>query len=338
MQKKMILLALAVVVVAGFFGYRHWQQQDGVNGGDTLTLYGNVDIRKVDLGFRVGGRITQILFEEGDKIHRGDRVAVLDRVPYENDVALAHAARDRAAAERDRLESGSRPQEIRQARARVAEHQATLLTLKEEHRRNSALVTQNVVSRQSFDNSLARRDAARARLESAREALALAEEGFRKEDIAAGQAQFAEAQARLESTRIRLADTVVFAPADGVLLTRVMEAGAIVAAGQTVATLSLNDPVWVRAYVPEPDLGRVWPGMPAEILTDSWPEQPYRGHVGFISPEAEFTPKNVETPRLRTDLVFRLRVIADNPDEGLRQGMPVTVKLDIRNPPRKGGG
>jgi HlyD family secretion protein len=122
-----------------------------------------------------------------------------------------------------------------------------------------------------------------------------------------------------------------------VLLTRIAEPGAIVAAGQTVATLSLNDPIWVRAYVPEPDLGKIWPGMPAEILTDSRPDRPYKGHVGFISPEAEFTPKNVETPRLRTDLVFRLRVVADNPDEGLRQGMPVTVTLDTSHaPPERG--
>ena len=199
-------------------------------------------------------------------------------------------------------------------------------------------MAQNVVSQQAFDNSLARRDAAQARLENAREALALAEEGFRKEDIAAGRAQFAEAEARLESARIRLADTAILAPSDGVLLTRVVEPGTILAAGQTVATLSLNDPVWVRAYVPEPDLGKIWPGMPAEILTDSRPDRPYQGHVGFISPEAEFTPKNVETPRLRTDLVFRVRVVADNPDEGLRQGMPVTVKLDIRNPPPRRGG
>jgi HlyD family secretion protein len=104
-----------------------------------------------------------------------------------------------------------------------------------------------------------------------------------------------------------------------------------------VATLSLNDPVWIRAYVPEPDLGKIWPGMPAEIFTDTRPEHPYKGQVGFISPEAEFTPKNVETPRLRTDLVFRLRVVADNPDEGLRQGMPVTVKLDTSQaPPERG--
>ncbi len=333
MKKKIILLGLTVAIVAGIFGYRHWHQGRQAQNGDNLILYGNVDIRKVDLGFRVAGRVEGVDFEEGDQVRRGDRVAVLDRVPYQNEVRLASAARDRAAADMARLEHGLRPQEIKRARAQVAEYEATLLTLKKEFLRREDLVAQNVVSRQSYDDIRARRDAARARLDMARETLALAEEGFRQEDIAAGQAQVAEAEARLEQARIRLADTEIFAPADGTLLTRVVEPGTIMAAGQTVAILSLNDPVWVRAYVPEPDLGKIWPGMPAEILTDSRPDQPYQGHVGFISPEAEFTPKNVETPRLRTDLVFRLRVIADNPDHGLRQGMPVTVVLDLRQPP-----
>jgi HlyD family secretion protein len=338
MKKKIILLVvLAVLVAAGVFGYRYWQANGKADTGHTLVLYGNVDIRKVDLGFRVGGRIASIAFEEGDAVHRGDQVAALDPVPYENEVALAMAAQDRAAAELSRLENGTRPQEIRQAHAQVTEAQASLVALEKDYQRSSVLVKDNAISKQAYDDIRARRDAARARLTSARETLALAQEGFREEDIAAGRSQFAEAQARLEQARIRLADTVVQAPADGVLLTRVTEPGAIAAAGQTVATLSLNDPVWVRAYVPEPDLGKIWPGMPAEILTDSRPDRPYKGQVGFISPEAEFTPKNVETPRLRTDLVFRLRVIADNPDEGLRQGMPVTVKLDTRNPPAQRG-
>lgn len=97
-------------------------------------------------------------------------------------------------------------------------------------------------------------------------------------------------------------------------------------------TLTLTTPVWVRTYVNEPDLGFVQPGMAAAVTTDSAPGRPYRGHVGFISPTAEFTPKAVETRELRTDLVYRLRVIVDNPDGGLRQGMPVTVRLALPGP------
>jgi HlyD family secretion protein len=140
MKKKVLLLGMVALVAAGIFGYRYWQQQRSVNGGDALTLYGNVDIRKVDLGFRVGGRIAQVAFEEGDKVRRGDRVAVLDQAPYENEVALARAARDRAAAERNRLERGSRPQEIRQARAQVAEYEASLRAYQEEFQRSRVLV------------------------------------------------------------------------------------------------------------------------------------------------------------------------------------------------------
>ena len=338
MKKKIIILVvLAAAIAGGVYGYRTWQRDQAAENGTEFTLYGNVDIRKVDLGFRVAGRLATLFFEEGDAVRPGQQVALLDRVPYENDVALAQAARDRADAELTRLLNGTRPQEIRQARARVTEAEASLKALEEQFQRNRALVKVNAISRQAFDDIQASRDAARARLTSSRAALTLALEGFRKEDIAAGRSQLAEAEARLEQARIRLGDTAIIAPADGVLLTRVVEPGAIVAAGQTVATLSLNHPVWIRAYVPEPELGKIWPGMPAQIYTDSRPDHPYRGHVGFISPEAEFTPKNVETPRLRTDLVFRLRVVTENPDEGLRQGMPVTVKLETQNPPPERG-
>ncbi|MBP5621753.1 MAG: HlyD family efflux transporter periplasmic adaptor subunit, partial [Thermoguttaceae bacterium] len=125
-------------------------------------------------------------------------------------------------------------------------------------------------------------------------------------------------------------DAVLTAPNDGVVLTRVAEPGAIVAAGQTIATLSARDVVWVYIFIEEPDLGKVAPGTPVEITTDS-SEKTYVGHVGYVSPEAEFTPKTVETPNLRTNLVYRARIVVDAPDLGLRQGAPVDVKIPLRN-------
>jgi HlyD family secretion protein len=135
------------------------------------------------------------------------------------------------------------------------------------------------------------------------------------------------AEAALASAELRVQDTVLKAPADGVVLTRAQEPGAVLQAGATVLTLSLVRPVWVRAYVNEPDLGHIHPGMKVEVYTDSRPSQPYQGQIGYTSPRAEFTPKNVETTELRTSLIYRVRVIVENPDEGLRQGMPVTVKV-----------
>lgn len=145
------------------------------------------------------------------------------------------------------------------------------------------------------------------------------------------QAQVKSAEARLQRAMTSLKDTELFAPSDGIILTRVREPGAVVAAGEPVYTLALDNPVWIRTYIDEPNLGRVHPGQKALVFTDSGGE--YEGRVGFISPQAEFTPKTVETTQLRTDLVYRLRVIVDAPDKGLRQGMPVTVRLLHEEPP-----
>jgi len=168
--------------------------------------------------------------------------------------------------------------------------------------------------------------ALRGRTEAFREVMVRAETGGRVEDIEAARAALSASEATHRLAERRLADADLKAPSDGIILTRVREPGAIVNAGETIYTLSLNSPIWVRTYVSEPDLGRIRPGMTAEVRTDSGGV--YKGQVGFISPVAEFTPKTVETRELRTALVYRLRIIVDNPDGGLRQGMPVTVTLE----------
>jgi HlyD family secretion protein len=322
-----ILLALAVVAgIAGFAYWFYWLRPEETRNA-RLVLYGNVDIRQVDLGFRVAGRIAEMRFEEGDVVTAGQVMAVLDKRPFEDDVRLAEADVAAQTATLEKYEAGSRPAEIAQARALVAERKATLDNAVLVLKRQEELVKRGNVSQQAYDNALAQKNEAQAQLQSARAALELAVEGFRKEDIAAARANLQMAEARLASAETNLADTAIAAPADGVILTRIQEPGAIVAAGAPVYTLSLRNPVWVRAYVREPDLGRVHPGMRALVTTDTAPQHPYHGHIGFISPVAEFTPKTVETTALRTDLVYRLRVIVDDPDESLRQGMPVTVTL-----------
>ena len=152
----------------------------------------------------------------------------------------------------------------------------------------------------STDDTLADRDAAQAQDQLSQADLALALAGFRVEDVQEARANLAAAKARLAQTEINLQDTEIHSPADGIILTRVREPGAIVSAGQTVYTLQLLSPVWIRTYVSERDLGRIYQGMPADVYTDSQPTKPFHGQIGFISPVAEFTPKNVETTDLRT--------------------------------------
>jgi HlyD family secretion protein len=137
----------------------------------------------------------------------------------------------------------------------------------------------------------------------------------------------ASAQARLEKVQTALSDATLLAPSNGIVSVRARELGAIVQEGQTVYTLTLNDPVWIRAYVAQPRLGRIKPGMSVKVTIDSMPGRQYEGTVGFISPEAEFTPKTVQTEQVRDDLVYRIRVIASDPDNVFRQGMPVTVLI-----------
>ena len=321
-------LVLAAAGAAAFFTL-DLQAKLGLGPEDdtTLVLYGNVDIRQVELGFRVSGRIAEMPFEEGDTVHAGELLATLDRRPYEDDFRLAAAEVAVEDANVEKLEAGTRLAEIEQARALVAERQATLIHAEGQFERHERLVDGGAVSRQAHDDAIALLGEARARLNSSQKALDLALEGFRSEDKAAGHAELDAAMARKAVAETALADTELHAPASGTILSRVREPGAIVAEGETVYTLSLDRPVWVRAYVPEPELGLIHPGQTALVVIDSRPDRPYTAQIGFISPVAEFTPKSVETTELRTDLVYRLRIVIEDVDQGLRQGMPVTVRI-----------
>lgn len=294
---------------------------------DNLLLYGNIDIRQVQLGFRVSGRMSASEVDEGDEVKAGQVIARLDAKPYEDQMrsAIGQVAAQKATL--DKLVAGPRVAEIRQARAALAERMADSLNAELTFHRNASLQMSDSVSQAALDSARASRDMAVARLNSAREALRLLEEGTRAEDIAAARAALQTAEANLASTQTSIADTQLVAPADGVILSRVREPGAIVLPSDVVFVLSLKRPVWARAYVAEVNLGKIHPGMNVEVFTDSAPDRPYGGRIGFISPVAEFTPKSVETPELRTDLVYRLRVVIENADDGLRQGMPVTVRI-----------
>lgn len=323
-RRTALLIGAALLIAALGYGiYRH--MSDGHDG--ELELQGNVDIRQVELGFRVGGRIAEMRAEEGDTVTQGAVLAVLDKAPYAHELAAATAQLQQAEADARKLEGGNRPQEVAQARAALAAQEAAYRSALKLAQRRKDLVESGAISKQAYDDAVSARDAAKAQADAAREALRLSEEGFRSEDIAAGAAQANAARARLAAAETALADTEILAPSDGIILTRMREAGAIVPAGQSVYTLALHRPVWVRAYVPEPELGRIKPGMKARVKSDTKDIPALEGVVGFISPQAEFTPKNIETKELRTDLVYRLRVRVDDPEGRLRQGMPVTVTL-----------
>ena len=332
--RRVPVRAVAALLVLAVLGEFTWYRFDrtAADGPAVLTLQGNIDVRQVNLSFKVAGRIDRLLVDEGDAVTAGLPVAVLDVKYFEDDLALAKAQRDQAAANYERLRSGFRAEEIEQARAQENERQATLKRAEQDFRRVAALRPTAALTPQEYDQALAALREAEARVRSAAAARALYEAGSRAEDVSAARAQLAATEAQVVQAERRLVDRTLYAPNDGVILTRAREGGAIVNAGETVFTLTLSSPVWVRTYVDEADLGAVTAGMPAAVTTDTPGGRRYAGHVGFVSPTAEFTPKTVETRELRTDLVYRLRVVVDDPDGGLRQGMPVTAAVALPAP------
>jgi HlyD family secretion protein len=323
-KRAAVILVLLVVAAVGT-----WLAKSRLHRGRAgpLELHGNVDIREVNLGFRVSGRIAEVLRDEGDEVQPGELLARLDDEPYRREVDQARAQVGSLEARLKLLEAGPRLEEIAQARALVRERTVSAENAGRLFKRQSDLFAQHTISAQERDDAEAQYREAEARLKSAQEQLQLLETGYRAEDIAQARAELLRGQAALAAAELRLQDTQLKSPSAGVVLTRAQEPGAILQPGTTVLTVSLKEPVWVRAYISESDLGRIHPGTKVEIHTDSRSGQPYAGQVGYISPRAEFTPKNVETQELRTSLVYRFRVVVQNPDEALRQGMPVTVRV-----------
>lgn len=328
-----ILVALLLCGIAGWWFDLPARLGFGTPKNGPVTLYGNVDIRQVELGFRVGGRISEMNFDEGDSVKPGDLLARLDAKPYEDTLAAAKAQAASLSAQLDKLVAGPRAAEIAQARAQRDEQTADFENATLAYDRAMRLRPGDTIAQSTLDSAKAARDSASARVASAQQALDLLVEGSRPEDIAAARANLQGAEANIATAQTALDDTELKVPAAGVILSRLREPGVIIATSDIVYVLSLDRPVWVRAYVSEPLLGKVHPGLDVTVTTDSAPDHPYRGKIGFISPVAEFTPKSVETPELRTDLVYRLRVVVAEPDQGLRQGMPVTVHIPQQSGP-----
>lgn len=323
--KSRIIVVIGVLVLI-VIGATTWPRLLGNRSTGDLTLYGNVDIREVELAFRVPGRLQSMQADEGDSVRAGDVIAEIDAEPYVEALAVTNARVAQAQANLDKLQAGTRPQEVARARAAVNQAQAAYDNAKRDFERQSGLLETGASSEKLSDAARARRDETAANLASAEEALALAQEGFRAEDIAAARADLAAATAQAAISETQLNDTKLVAPSDGTLIARLREPGSMLGSGTPVYSLSLRDPVYVRAYVDEPHLGRLAPGAHVTIETDS-SDKIYDGQIGFISPRAEFTPRSVETTELRTDLVYRLRIVVTDSDDALRQGMPVTVHL-----------
>lgn len=324
MNRKLILIPLVLALAVGGAA---WLKRDRAGDGNQLVLHGNIDIRQAELAFTAGGRVIEVLAQEGDRVVRDQVLARLDTERMRLALVQAEA---QTAAQRStvaKLRSGSRPEEIRQAEALRDAARVAVEEAQQVYRRQQDLVARNFVSQQQADSARHGLDAARERLRAADEAYRLARAGARREDVAAAEAGLAAQEAAAAVLRHDIAEGELRAPADGVIENRILEPGDMASALKPVFTLALTDPVWARVYLPEAALGRVPVGARASVTTDSRPGKQYSAWVGYVANSAEFTPKAVETPELRTSLVYQARVFVCEGRGELRQGMPVTVTI-----------
>lgn len=335
-QRKIlvVLLVSAALGVAGAVGW-YFSHHRAVNN-NVLTLYGNVDIRQVQLAFNGSERIASMLVSEGEQVRKGQLLATLDTARLSSNVDLQQAQLASQQQVVARLDAGSRPEEILKAQSDVDAARITADNATHTYQRLQDLVARHFVAQQQADDAMAAADAAQARYQALQETLKLVKMGPRKEDIAAAKSMLKAGRAAVEMARKSLSDASLYAPDSGIIQDRILQPGDMASPQRPVYTMALTDPLWVRAYVQGPDLGKIKPGMSAEVNTDSFPGKTYRAWVGYISPTAEFTPKSVETTEVRSSLVYQIHVFVCNTQDELRLGMPATVKIATEQSPVAG--
>lgn len=305
-KKKAVLFLAACLLGLAAYLYHAFCQQDNQ---EELVLQGNVDVREVSLAFRQSDRILEMLAEEGDRVQKGQVLARLDTRELKLQLQRLNAEIAAQQSTVDKLHNGTRPEEIRQAEGNLRQAQAAAEHAAGVYQRKRDIYTSIAgISQQELDNAYHDMEAKQATMSVAEAALQEAKAGPRQEDIAG-------AEAGLQ------------APDDGVIRSRLLEAGDMASPSKPVFKLSLPGKKWVRAYVPETELGRVYEGQQARVYIDSLPGKAIDGQVGYISGTAEFTPKHVQTEELRTSLVYEVRVYVDDADNVLRLGMPATVRI-----------
>lgn len=319
-QKKVAIVALLAAAAVGGVGYWHWSQPQA-----QLKLYGSIDMRTVDLAFEESGRLQTVLFEEGGSVKAGEVIAKLDDSRYK-------IARDQAAsqvgvaqAQLALLLAGTRAEEIDVARARLKATEANLVLSERTCKRHKDMGKAS--SALARDQACYKASAERAARDEAKRTLEMLLAGTRAEEIEVARATLKQTQTQLADAERALNNCLLYAPADGVIRSRLKEPGDMVGASTPIYEMALMNPLWARVYIDEPNLGRITMGQKVAVSVDSFPDKTFDATVGFISSVAEFTPKTVQTEAIRTNLVYEVRLTVDDPQGLLRLGMPVTALL-----------
>ncbi|GFE62305.1 efflux RND transporter periplasmic adaptor subunit [Geobacter sp. AOG2] len=325
MQKRIIIGATIVTALAltAFLVMCRRPAETGV-----LKVSGTIEVTTVELSFKVGGRLAQRLVDEGEMVTAGQLVARLEDDELREDKNVRAAEKRSAQAALADLRAGSRREEIAQAEAVLVRMKAEAERLKKDAIRSEALFKRDVIPQKDLDAARAGRDASAAAVREAEQHLKLLRIGPRPDAVRQAKSQVEAAEAGLALTETRLSQSMLSAPLSGLVLAKHAEQGEMLAVGAPVVTIGKMDDVWLRAYIPESEMGRVKVGQRARVTVDTWPGRLFEGTVSFISPEAEFTPKNVQTEKERVKLVYRIKITLSNPRMELKPGMPADAVIE----------
>jgi HlyD family secretion protein len=375
--RKTLLIGAVVLLPAG--AVATWMYVSARKPADRLALSGTIEADEIHVGSKVSGRIGAVLVKEGQEIRQGQALIRFESYDLDAKREDAIAAIAMAEANLQKLENGSRPEEISEARAQAEAARMTLEAARNGPRiqeidaaraeleaanadyevansnfaRIEQLSRDGITSRQDYDNAKAALDRARGRREATRQQLnlllagtrseeigraekqyqqalahkQLIERGSRREDIRASEAQLTRARATLRQLETQMSELEVKSPADAFIEVLQVRPGDLIAPNSPVATLVELDRLWVRVYVPEPDLGHVQLGKEVSIAVDSFPQENFKGTIEHISSRGEFTPRNVQTREERAHQVFAVRVRLDNSAKRLRAGMAADVSI-----------
>jgi len=322
-----IVILLAAAIAAAVYFYPRLTKKPAPT--NQLTLSGNIEAHQSLISFKVQGRIVELPVEEGQQMAQGALLARLEDADFKQRVKIDEAA---VAVRESNLAltlAGTREQDVKASHQVVLDAEADLAQKKADNDRAQRLFSKDEISAQDRDLAATALKRSEANVAAVQQRYSLAQEGSRKEDIAIARANLAQANASLGLSRINATYTTLRAPAAGVITVRQAELGEVVSPGSPVVTLADLDHIWLRAYIAETDLGKIRWGQDASITTDTYPGKQYHGHISFISPDAEFTPKSVQTYAERVTLVYRIKIDIDNPNHELKPGMPADAHIEL---------
>lgn len=323
MKKKLIIIFILLFIF--FVAYKIYQT-NSLNNQKNFTYYGNIDTRTVNVGFRFLGKIENITKDEGQSVKKDEILVELDNSNLKKSLEELETNILASKIALSKLTNGYRQEEILEAKAAMQEALENLNKTKDTYDRQKNLFETKSTSEENFTISELNYKQALASLDKTKAVYELRKNGYRDEDIKIQEANIKALEIQVEKLKIDISDSTIKSPVDGVILSRFKEIGSITNAGESILEIAKTDEFWVRAYIDEKNLKDIKAGQKMLIYTDL-KDEPYQGNIGFISPIAEFTPKNIETQELRADLVYSFRVIVKNPDDKIKQGMPVTLKI-----------